>query len=84
MRSACRSATKATASGAHPDERLAEDVDFALAADFSSASAFVQVFDTGIADGLVRDTPFVLKPGGAFRLPARTLVLFQHATEPDA
>lgn len=57
-----------------------EAVDFTLPEDFP-ASAFVHVFDTGVADGLVRENPFVLRPGGAFTLEARTLALFQHAAE---
>ena len=58
-------------------------VDFALPENFP-ASAFVHVFDTGIADGLVRESPFVLKPGGgAVRLEPRTLALFQHAAESE-
>ncbi|MBX9758239.1 MAG: glycogen debranching protein GlgX, partial [Beijerinckiaceae bacterium] len=57
-----------------------ESVTFTLAANFP-ADAFVQVLDTRIGDGLVRDAPFVLRPGGAFPLQARSLVLFQHAGE---
>ncbi|MDB5569428.1 MAG: glycogen debranching protein [Hyphomicrobiales bacterium] len=54
-----------------------EDMSFQLAPDFP-ADEFVQVFDTRIPGGIVRDSPFVLKPGGDFALEARSFVVFQH------
>jgi glycogen operon protein len=54
-----------------------EPVDFTLAQQLDGQWA--PVFDTTLADGLVRGTPQVLKAGGTFRLEARSLVLFQHA-----
>ena len=38
---------------------------------------WVAVFDTALADGLVRGTPALLEPRGTFLLPSRSLVLFQ-------
>jgi glycogen operon protein len=40
---------------------------------------WVQVFDTGLPEGLVRGTPTVLRSGGTFPLEPRSLVLFQYA-----
>jgi isoamylase len=54
-----------------------EPVEFKLAA--QADGQWVQVFDTTIADGLVRGAPAVLKAGGTFRLDTRSLVLFQNA-----
>ena len=41
---------------------------------------WAHVFDTRIADGLVRGTPAILEPGGTFPLEARSLVLFQNTS----
>jgi glycogen operon protein len=54
-----------------------EPVSFALSADFLSRS-WVEVFSTHLPEGLVREAPAFLKPGGSFELKARTLVLLQH------
>ena len=51
---------------------------FALAGDFP-LSPWAPVFDTSLDEGLVRGTPDLLRAGGTFILPARSLVLFQHA-----
>ncbi|HEX2555981.1 MAG TPA: glycogen debranching protein GlgX [Microvirga sp.] len=56
----------------------AEPVPFRLAADFP-LGPWATVFDTTLPDGLVRGEPPILEPGGTFPLPARSLVLFQHA-----
>jgi glycogen operon protein len=40
---------------------------------------WVQVFDSRLAEGLVRGEPAVLESGGTFPLDPRSLVLFQHA-----
>jgi glycogen operon protein len=59
-----------------------DDVRFHLAGDFI-AERFVQVFDTRLPAGMVRERPHMLRPGGAFLLEARSLALFQHeATAP--
>ncbi len=58
-----------------------QEIGFRLPADFP-AQRFVHVFDTGLPDGLVRERPHVLKPGGLFALEARTLALFQHQAAP--
>jgi len=42
------------------------------------AERWVQVFDTSLAEGLVRENRFILKPGGTFTIKPRSLVLFQH------
>ena len=54
-----------------------EPLDFVLAPE--PGGRWVQVFDTGIPDGLVRGGPPLLESGGTFRLESRSLVLFQHA-----
>jgi glycogen operon protein len=56
----------------------AEPVPFRLAADFP-LGPWAAVFDSALPDGLVRGEPPILEPGGTFPLPARSLVLFQHA-----
>jgi len=55
----------------------AEEIVFHLAENFPCQS-FVQVFDTTRPDGHVRKQPAMLQPGGAFTLPSRSFVLFQH------
>jgi glycogen operon protein len=55
-----------------------EPAPFALAGDFP-LSPWAPVFDTSLDEGLVRGTPDLLQAGGTFILPARSLVLFQHA-----
>ncbi|HYF53001.1 MAG TPA: glycogen debranching enzyme GlgX, partial [Salinarimonas sp.] len=55
-----------------------DPVDFALPADFP-LGGFAQVFDTRIPDGIVRERPAVLNPGGVFALEPRMVALFQHA-----
>ena len=57
-----------------------EDVDFILPADFN-VQAFVHVFDTRLEEGLVRDDPFILKPGVSFNLMARSMAVFQHSAD---
>ncbi|HEY7382284.1 MAG TPA: glycogen debranching protein GlgX [Beijerinckiaceae bacterium] len=54
-----------------------EAVDFHLAK--QPEGHWVQVFDTTLAEGLVRAAPTVLASGGTFPLAPRSLVLFQHA-----
>jgi isoamylase len=54
-----------------------DPVDFTIAD--QPHGRWVQVFDTGIPDGLVRGAPTILEQGGTFRLDPRSLVLFQHA-----
>jgi glycogen operon protein len=56
-----------------------EPVEFRLAP--AIAGRWAQVFDTTLADGLVRGAPAILEGGGTFALEARSLVLFQHAGE---
>ena len=51
-----------------------------LPADFN-AQAFVHVFDTRLEEGLVRDDPFILKPGVSFNLMARSMAVFQHSAD---
>jgi glycogen operon protein len=55
-----------------------EPVDFKLAE--TPADRWVHVFDTRVADGLVRGTPVILESGGTFLLEARSLVLFQNTS----
>jgi glycogen operon protein len=55
-----------------------EPVEFLLAPDFPEGG-WVQVFDTRIPDGMVRETPAVLNPGGVFALEPRMVAMFQHA-----
>ncbi len=55
-----------------------EDVDFILPADFN-VQAFVHVFNTRLEEGLVRDDPFILKPGASFNLMARSMAVFEHS-----
>jgi isoamylase len=52
-------------------------VDFHLPKDFPNGR-WIQVFDTGLAEGLVRSHPAVLRPRGMFPIAPRSLVLFQH------
>jgi isoamylase len=56
-------------------------IPFALSADFPSRY-WIEVFNTHLPEGLVREAPAILKPGGSFELKARSVVLFQHAEEP--
>jgi isoamylase len=58
-----------------------ESIPFALSPDFPSRY-WIEVFKTNLPEGLVREAPAVLKPGGSFELKARSLVLLQHAKEP--
>jgi isoamylase len=60
-----------------------DEVSFSLAADFPSGP-WMQVFDSALAAGLVRDTPAILDRGGTFPLPPRSLVLFQHGSAEGA
>jgi hypothetical protein len=39
----------------------------------------VQVFDTSLPEGLVRQSPVIVARGASFPLEGRTLVMFQHA-----
>jgi glycogen operon protein len=55
-----------------PDETV-----FTLAADFP-AKAWLPVFDTRLPEGSVTGRPEPLRPGGAFTLDGRCLVVFQH------
>ena len=71
-----------------PDERVllvvnsaADPLDFRLATDFPCI-AFTSVFDTTRPTGLVDKSAAFLKSGGAFRAASRSLVLFQHVTDP--
>jgi isoamylase len=57
-----------------------EPVPFALSADFPGRY-WVEVFNTHLPEGLVREAPAILKPGGSFELKPRSLVLLQHAEE---
>jgi glycogen operon protein len=57
-----------------------EPVPFALSPDFPSRY-WVEVFNTHLPEGLVRQAAGILKPGGSFELKARSLVLLQHAEE---
>lgn len=57
-----------------------EAVDFKLPDNFK-ADGFVQVLDTILDDGVVRDDPFILKPGTAYSLAGRSLAVFQHFAE---
>lgn len=54
-----------------------EDVLFEMAADFP-AQRFVHILDTRLPEGLVREKPQILMPGGAFLLEGRSLSVFQH------
>ena len=54
-----------------------EEVEFQLPKEFPEGS-WVQVFDTRLPHGLVRQSPVILESGGSFPLEGRTLVLFQH------
>jgi glycogen operon protein len=55
-----------------------DQVPFTLASDFP-VDPWAEVFDTARAEGLVRGAPVLLAKGGTFPMPARSLVLFQHA-----
>ncbi|MFC4171470.1 glycogen debranching protein GlgX [Microvirga sp. GCM10011540] len=39
---------------------------------------WIQVFDTSLPEGLVRENSFIVRPGGMFPIKPRSLVLFQH------
>jgi glycogen operon protein len=54
-----------------------EPVDFVLPDDFPTGN-WVQVFDTRLDEGLVREKPIILQPGQRFVIEPRSLVLFQH------
>jgi isoamylase len=54
-----------------------DPIEFHLSKNFPNGS-WVQIFDTALSQGLVRDKPQILKPGGSFSLEPRHLVLFQH------
>jgi isoamylase len=58
-----------------------EPISFALCADFPGRY-WAEVLNTHLSEGLVREAPAILKPGGSFELKARSLVLFQHADAP--
>jgi glycogen operon protein len=58
-----------------------EPISFALCADFPSRY-WAEVLNTHLSEGIVREAPAILKPGGSFELKARSLVLFQHAGAP--
>jgi isoamylase len=60
-----------------------EDVTFTLTPNLRGGR-WVKVFDTELPDGLVRDAPPVLEPGGACDLLARSFVIFQHMAAPVA
>jgi glycogen operon protein len=53
-------------------------VEFRLPQDFPNG-AWVQVFDTSLPEGLVRQSPVIVARGASFPLEGRTLVMFQHA-----
>ena len=55
-----------------------DSIEFRLNEAFPS-DRWVQVFDTALAEGLVREAPAVLSPGASLALDARSLTLFQHA-----
>jgi glycogen operon protein len=61
----------------------ADPVPFAIAVDFPS-DRWVAVFDTRLADGLVRGEPAALVPGGSLTLEGRTLTLLQHVSSERA
>ena len=52
-------------------------VRFHLPRDFPDGR-WIQMFDTSLADGLVRGHRSALRPGGMFQIEAKSLVLFQH------
>jgi glycogen operon protein len=54
-----------------------EPVDFILPGDFPTGN-WVQVFDTRLDEGLVREKPVILQPGQRFVMEPRSLILFQH------
>jgi isoamylase len=58
-----------------------EPVSFTLSADFPSGY-WVEVFNTRLPEGLVRDAPAILKRGETIELEHRVLVLLQHAEKP--
>jgi isoamylase len=58
-----------------------EPISFSLCADFPSRY-WAEVLNTHLSEGVVREAPAILKPGGSFELKARSLVLFQHAGAP--
>jgi glycogen operon protein len=53
-------------------------VEFRLPQDFPNGT-WVQVFDTSLPEGLVRQSPVIVSRGASFPLEGRTLVMFQHA-----
>ena len=55
-----------------------EPLSFMLSPDLPSRY-WVEVFNTTLPDGIVREAPAILKPGGTFDLKPRSLVLLQHA-----
>jgi glycogen operon protein len=54
-----------------------DPIDFHLAK--QPHDSWVQIFDTRLTGGLVRQQPATLRSGGTFRMESRSLVLFQHA-----
>jgi glycogen operon protein len=56
-------------------------VEFRLGDDFQNGR-WVQVFDTSLAEGLVREAPAIVTAGQAVLLEARSLVVFQHGYLP--
>jgi isoamylase len=58
-----------------------EQILFMLPPDFPSRY-WIEAFNTRLPEGLVREAPAILKPGGTFELKPRSLVLLQHAEEP--
>jgi isoamylase len=57
-----------------------EQLLFMLPPDFPSRQ-WIEVLNTNLPQGLVREAPAILKPGGTFELRPRSLVLLQHAEE---
>jgi glycogen operon protein len=58
-----------------------EQVLFTLPPDFPSTH-WIEVFNTHLPEGLVREAPAILKPGGTFELKPSSLVLLRQAEEP--
>lgn len=54
-----------------------EPVTFKLPEKFPSRQ-WSALIDTGLGEGLVKEYPAMLGPGGVFEIPPRTLVLFRH------
>ncbi len=43
----------------------------------------MHVLDTRLPDGLVKENPFVLRPGEVFPLAPRMLAVFQHSLDSE-